>query len=54
MRIIGDESHWLDNCLGTDGGPNAKYQTLKSLGIGIGRSGWDCWGGLLLIREQTQ
>ena len=44
MRIIGDESHWLDNCLGTDGGPNAKYQTLKSLALGlaglVGLLGW--------------
>ena len=48
MRIIGDESHWLDNWLdnwlGTDGGPNAKYQTLKSLALGlaglVGLLGW--------------
>ena len=44
MRIIGDESHWLDNWLGTDVGPNAKYQTLKSLALGlaglVGLLGW--------------
>ena len=35
VRIIGDESHWLDSRLGTDGEPNAKYQTLRSLALGL-------------------
>ena len=35
VRIIGDESHWLDNWLGTDGESNSKYQTLKSLALGL-------------------
>ena len=35
VRIIGDESHWLDSRLGTDGESNAKYQTLKSLALGL-------------------
>ena len=44
VRIIGDESHWLDNWLGTDGESNSKYQTLKSLALGlaglVGLLGW--------------
>ena len=35
VRIIADESHWLDSRLGTDGEPNAKYQTLRSLALGL-------------------
>ena len=44
MRIIGDESHLLDEWLGTDGESDSKYQTLKSLALGlaglVGLLGW--------------
>ena len=33
VRIIGNESHWLDDWLGTDRKSNAKYQTLRSLAL---------------------
>ena len=33
VRIIGNESHWLDDWLGTDQKSNAKYQTLRSLAL---------------------
>ena len=39
MRIVdyGDSygAHWLDEGLGTDGEPNAKHQTLRSLALGL-------------------